>query len=262
MAEQSVDILRRIASGGLAGAIAGILVAGVGGRLVMRAAAALNPGATGARTENGELIGVVTANGTLALLVFGGLIFGVIAGIVWVVVSPWLPGGRWRLPASAVAATAIGAPLVVRSDNPDFRILAADGPILAMLLGLVTLVGLAIAWLDGRLDRRLPRPGSTRLPLGLIYGVVTLFGLLFLPIAVGFYLSSETCVCANPPSAIGLALLAVGGATAVTWANRIESGRSEPPPAVSAIGRLGLLAAVGLGTIRIADELARILAAG
>jgi len=254
-----VDVLRRITAGGLAGAIVGILVAGVGGRLLMRAAAALNPQATGARTDNGELVGAITLSGSSFLIIINGLFVGVLAGIVWIVVSPWLPRGRWRLPAATIAATAIATPLLVQPDNPDFRILDADVPILAMLIGLVALVGLAIAWLDARLERRLPRPRDP-LPLGLVYGVVTLFGLLFLPLAVGFYLSSETCGCLNPPSAIGWALLAVGGTTAASWAIRVATGRTEAPAALMAVGRLGLIAAVGLGTVRVVDDVARILA--
>src|SRR3990172_4984154 len=87
-----VDVLRDIARGGLAAALAGIVVLGLGGRVVMRIAAAVNPDATGLRTEAGEVVGVVTAQGSLGLLVFGGLASGIVAGIVWVVVSPWIPG--------------------------------------------------------------------------------------------------------------------------------------------------------------------------
>src|SRR3972149_1694060 len=87
-----VDVLRDIARGGLAAALAGIVVLGLGGRVVMRIAAAVNPDAPGLRTEAGEVVGVVTAQGSLGLLVFGGLASGIVAGIVWVVVSPWIPG--------------------------------------------------------------------------------------------------------------------------------------------------------------------------
>jgi hypothetical protein len=254
-----VDVLRRITAGGLAGAIAGIVVAGVGGRLVMRAAAALNPQATGARTDNGELVGAITLSGSSFLIIINGLLVGVLAGIVWIVVAPWLPRDRWRLLAAAIAATAIATPLLVQPDNPDFRILDADIPILAMLIGLVALVGLATAWLDARLDRRLPRPRGL-LPLGVIYGVATLFGLLFLPLAVGFFLSPATCGCFNPPSAIGWALVVVGGATAASWAIRVATGRSESPAALTALGRLGVIAAVGLGAVRVIDDVAQILA--
>ncbi|HEX5588721.1 MAG TPA: hypothetical protein VFX65_00335 [Candidatus Limnocylindrales bacterium] len=259
MADRFVSVLRRIAAGGIAGAIAGVVVAGVGGRIVMRAAAVLNPQATGARTENGELVGAITLNGTVALLLFSGLLTGVVAGIVWVVVSRWLPTGRWRLLAGAVSAAAIGGPLLIRSDNLDFRILEADGPILAMLIALVAVLGLAIAWLDDQLDRRLPRPDGRRLALGVVYGTITLLGLLFLPLAIGFYLSVETSGMRDPAQAVGWALVVAGLATAVAWAVHVRSGLPDPPAAVAAVGRVALMAAVILGTVRVADHVIRIL---
>jgi hypothetical protein len=262
MSSRFVLVLRTITSGGLAGAIAGIVVAGLGGRLVMRIAAALNPDATGLLTENGERIGAVTADGTLALLLFGGLFSGLVAGIVWVVVAPWLPWtGRARLVAAAAAAVALGGPLLIRSENRDFRILESDGPILAMLLGLVALLGLGIGWLGGRLDRSLPRPAGNPWPLGVVYGAIALLGLLVLPIAVGFYLSADTCGCADPPRAVGWALMVAGIATVSSWLLHIDSGRSDPPRQIRTVGRLSLLVALGLGTFRVVVELTRILGA-
>jgi len=77
--------------------------------------------------------------------------------------------------------------------------------------------------------------------------------------AVGFFLSPATCGCFNPPSAIGWALV-VGGATAASWAIRVANRRPEPPAALTALGRLGVIAAVGLGAVRVIDDIARILA--
>jgi hypothetical protein len=199
-------------------------------------------------------------NGTFALLVFGGLFSGLVAGIVWVVVSPWIPWtGRARLIAVAAAAAALGGPLLVRSDNRDFRILESDGVILAMLLGLVALVGLAVGWLEAWLDRRLPSPAANPWPLGVAYGVVVLLGLLTLPLATGFYLSRDVCACSDPPMAVGWALVAVGITTAGSWLVALDSGRPDPPGILRTLGRAGLLAAVGLGTVRVVGELTRIL---
>src|SRR3972149_9067477 len=80
-----VDVLRATARGGLASALAGIVVLGLGGRVVMRIAAAVNPDATGLRTEAGEGVGVGAAQGSLGLLGFGGAAGGVVAGVLWVV---------------------------------------------------------------------------------------------------------------------------------------------------------------------------------
>src|SRR4051795_12956364 len=62
-----LDLLREIARVGVAGALAGILVLGLGGRVVMRLAALANPESSGFLTENGNAIGVITAPGTIAL---------------------------------------------------------------------------------------------------------------------------------------------------------------------------------------------------
>jgi len=49
-----MDAFRDITRGGLAGLIVGVLLAGIGGRVVMRLAALLVPAADGAFTENGN----------------------------------------------------------------------------------------------------------------------------------------------------------------------------------------------------------------
>lgn len=57
-------ILRDIARSGLAGLLTGVLVAGIGGRIVMRLAAVLEPGAVGQFTESGNRIGTISAGGS------------------------------------------------------------------------------------------------------------------------------------------------------------------------------------------------------
>ena len=255
-----VDVLRDIARGGLAAALAGIVVLGLGGRVVMRIAAAVNPDATGLRTEAGEVVGVVTAQGSLGLLVFGGLASGIVAGIVWVVVSPWIPGTgprRWLL--AMLVTVALGGSFLVQSGNPDFVILGPDLPIVAMLLGLVALFGAAVAWLDERIERRLPRPGGNRIVLLLIYGAIAAFGFLAVPVALSFYLSTSGFGSVRP-GLTGWALIVVGAATMTWWAARIAMGRSDRPPALLAIGRIGLVAAVLLGFAHLGPEVAKIVA--
>src|SRR5689334_4060691 len=85
------EVLREITRGGVAALVAGVLVAGVGGRLVMRLAALLVPEAAGRFTENGNRIGDITLGGTFALILFIGLFVGVVGGTVWVTMRPWLP---------------------------------------------------------------------------------------------------------------------------------------------------------------------------
>ncbi|MEO6207739.1 MAG: hypothetical protein ABIP77_07275, partial [Candidatus Limnocylindrales bacterium] len=88
------EVLREITRGGLAGLIVGVVLAGVGGRLVMRLATLLVPSADGAFTENGNRIGDITLGGTLGIVIGLGLLFGAVSGSVWVTIRRWLPATR------------------------------------------------------------------------------------------------------------------------------------------------------------------------
>ena len=90
------DIARDMARGGLAGLAVGVVVGGLGGRVVMRLAALLVPDSAGRFTENGNQIGTITLAGSVGLIVFAGLVVGLAVGIVWVTVSPWIPGSGLR----------------------------------------------------------------------------------------------------------------------------------------------------------------------
>jgi hypothetical protein len=244
-------ILRDIAKGGIAGALTGFVVAGVGGRIVMRLAAMLVPASAGRFTENGNQIGDITMSGSLGLILLGGLFFGLSGGVIWVVVSPWIPGAGLRrailaMPA-AIALTGVG---LIQAGNPDFRILQHDGVVVAMLLGLLAVAGASIALLDGWLDRRLPPPGRSGVADSL-YAVVTLAGsLLIFPIVLQAYL-----VVATP---MALALIAVGLATLAWWAIRLKRPDGMPPVLVVA-GRGALVLAVVLGALELGPDVAAAL---
>ncbi|MEO8469567.1 MAG: hypothetical protein ABI573_07880 [Chloroflexota bacterium] len=254
------EVLRDIARGGLAGAFTGFLVGGLGGRVVMSVAAVLNPDATGFRTENGELIGAFTLNGTLALMLFGGLGGGIVLGLLWVIAQPWLPAAPKRriLIAMPMTVGLVGM-LLVRSTNTDFSLLDREPAIIAMFLALIAFAGAAVAWLDARLDARMPRAGSRAWPLLIVYGAIGVAGLAFLPTVANLYLTSDGCGCATPPVLMGWALVGVGGVTLVWWILRISRSRTEPPAALVTAGGIGLLAATGLGTVQLANDALRIL---
>lgn len=108
-----------------AGVGAGLLVAGAGGRLVMRLlAVTAGDQAQGRLTEAEEVVGRISTDGTIGFVVFTALFFGLATGIVYVLVRRWLPAGR-------LGGLAYGALLLVlagsrieplRADNPDFDI--------------------------------------------------------------------------------------------------------------------------------------------
>lgn len=252
-------VLRDIGRAGIAGLLMGVLVGGLGGRLVMMVVALLNPEAFGRRTENGELIGTFSINGTLALILFGGLAAGMVAAVVWVVIAPWVPwSGPRRWLVAMPIALALGAFLLVESTNRDFVIVGPSWLVLVLLLGLVAIAGFVMAWLDERLERRLPRVESNLRVALTLYGVLAILGLpgLLLTVAAFF---SEGFATGPLPRGVGYALLVSGVATLALWAQRISSGQPEPPRSLALIGRAGLVAAVIMGLLHVAQEGARIL---
>ena len=208
------DILRDIARGGIASLVVGLFVAGVGGRIVMRLAAILVPDAVGAFTENGFRIGDITLSGSLGLIMTG-LFLGPFAGVVWVVVSPWIPGaGLARAILTMPIAMALGTLVLIREDNRDFRILDHDPVVVAVLLALVAIVGLSIALVDDWLDRRLPQAPPAPSRATSVYAVLTLVGaLLVFPFVVAGYFEPELRL-------VGLALVVVGLTTLAGWVLR------------------------------------------
>ena len=261
VAVRVAEVLRDVARGGLAGAIAGVVIGGLGGRVLMTIAALLNPEAAGRRTENGNLVGFLSLDGTLALILFGGLAGGLVASVVWVVAAPWLPStGKARAGLVFVGAVALGGFFVIQSTNRDFRILEHDALLIVLFLALVGLIGTGIAWLDSALDRRLPRPGRMVVPAIIGYGAIAALGAPALFLALFAYFDVGFGAM-RPPAAIGLALVVVGFVTLVWWVVRIVTGREIPQLALTAAARLALLVAVVLGTAHLALDVARILSA-
>jgi hypothetical protein len=241
------EILRDISRGGVAGLLAGIVVAGIGGRIVMRLAALIVPTSAGRFTENGNQIGDITLSGSIGLILLGGLFFGTAGGTLWVVVSPWVPGtGLRRAILAMPIAVALAGVSLIHAGNPDFRLLHYDSLVVAMLIALVALAGLAIALVDGWLDRRLP-PASASGRVEATYAIVAgAGGVLIFPAVLMAYLGGET--------PLGLALVAVGLATLASWSLRMND-RARPSWLLIA-GRVALVAAVAIGAAELAPDVA------
>jgi hypothetical protein len=141
-----------------AGAAAGILMAGPGGRLVMRLlAATAGDGAQGRLTEAEEVVGRITTSGTIVFVVFVGIFGGVASGLLYAAVRRWLPGGR-------LGGLAFGALLLVvfgqildplRRDNPDFDVVGPGWLAVAAFGALVLAHGMLVAAVAGRYSRSL-----------------------------------------------------------------------------------------------------------
>jgi len=90
-----------------------------------------------------------------------------------------------------------------------------------------------------------------------VYGVITLFGLLFVMPAIDVYFGNTRS--AYLPDRIGLGIVVVGAVTAVAWLMRLDTGRLEPPPMVRTAGRIALVAAVVIGFAHLVPEIGRII---
>jgi hypothetical protein len=260
--EAAVSVLRDIVRSALTGMIVGVFVLGLGGRIVMRLAAVLDPSSAGRATENGNRIGDITLEGTAVLLLFGGLLVGLATSVVWVAIQDWIPG---RSLARAVVCMPMAVALtgfqLVRPENHDFRILAPIAPILALLLGLVAIAGFAFAVVGDWLDRRLPPPAPRPTPIVGVYIVLVLAGLPILILAARIFLEPGFAVRSAPVGA-GLALLVTGGVTVAAWIARIATGRRGPPRALQLTGTAALMVSVGIGGWLLAGQVGAVLALG
>ena len=237
------EIVREIARGGLAGVIVGVVVIGLGGRLVMRLATIVQEQAVGGTTDNGNRIGDITAGGTLALVTVG-MFVGAMAATVWVIATPWLPRGGVRRAVVAVPlAIAVGTSGLIEGNTGDFIQLRHDPVIVALLVALVGLVGLALSVVDDFLEHRLPHPRMDHPGVTWFYSIVVGIGaVVVFPIVLASYFQSQRAGVAY----IGMALVLVGLATLVWWIQRLD-GRTHPPTILVTIGRTGLVIAAILG---------------
>ena len=207
----------------------------------------LHEDTVGLTTENGEVIGNISFNGTMALITFGGLGMGLVAGTIWVIVSPWIPGrGMARAFMTAIAAIALGIPPLVQRTNPDFALLGYDPIVIVLLIGLVGLVGFSIALVDDALDARLPPPfgGDQDLDDGVSDRHAGGPG-PDLPLVISILLQQSEY---SAPIRAGWALAVVGACTLIWWVLRAK-GRSAPPEALRLAGTVSLLVAVVLGVV-------------
>jgi hypothetical protein len=250
-------ITRDIARGGLAALLVGLVGCGLGSRLVMRLAALLVPGAAGLTTENGNRIGTITLDGSLFLIV-SGLFVGLLGGVLWVAISPWIPGtGLRRAGLAAIIGIGLGTAGLVDGANSDFTLLRHDPRVVASLVVLVGLIGFGFAVVDGWLERRLPPPTARRTSSTSAYELISLLGVLvILPFTVFVFAGSE-----NQATVVqGVLLGAVAIVTLTWWAGRLR-GRPDPTPRQVVAGRLALVVAVGYSYATLIPDVVQALGA-
>ena len=158
----AIDGLRTLAVVMAAGVLAGALVPGLGGRLVMRILGATSSDAQGVRTMANQPVGEITNSGTIGVIVFVGLLGGAIAALAFLVLRRWLPttaGPAGALTGVLLLGT-IGVSDAMSPDNKDFAILRPTWLAVTLVVALALLFGVTFSALAARLDAGMPTLGT------------------------------------------------------------------------------------------------------
>jgi hypothetical protein len=210
-AETPLEVARAAVVAMLGGAGAGVLVAGLGGRLVMRILAATSgDAAQGLLTEADERVGRITSSGTMGLVVFVGLFGGIAGGLVYVAIRRWLPRRTWQAGlVLGVLALGLARFDALAPDNKDFDLLRPTWLAVVLIVALFPAFGVTAAAVIERIDR-----SWTHRPVGLIPLVLLApigpFALAVIVVAGGA-LAARRAGWRAPPR-VGQAAVAVAGA--------------------------------------------------
>lgn len=144
------EFFRRLGLSVLAGAIAGLLAGGVGGRLFMSLLASLNPEADGVQSDDHFTMGQVTLAGTLNLFAVCTAL-GVVGGVMWFAVRGLRFGPRWwRLVSMPIGVGVVAGASLVHSDGVDFTLLEPAALAVALTLAVPTLAAVLVSALGDR----------------------------------------------------------------------------------------------------------------
>ncbi len=215
----AIDGLHTLAVAMTAGLIAGLLVPGLGGRLVMRILGATSSDAQGVRTDADQLVGEITFSGTSGVLIFVGVLGGVIAALAFLVVRRWLPttAGPAGVVGGVLLLGTIGVSDAMSPDNTDFAVLGPTWLALSLVVALALLFGVTFTALAARLDAGIPSLRARPSGIASHAALIIFFGTpVFLAGAV-VYINARAIsrgrlrpLLASPPSLrIGHAILAI-----------------------------------------------------
>jgi hypothetical protein len=114
--------------------------------------------AQGRITEANEVVGRISAGGTVEFVVFTALFFGTASGGAYLLVRRWLPGGRagglvYGVLLLLLAGTRLDP---LRAGNVDFALVGPGWVSVAAFSALVLLHGMLVAALAGRASRAIP----------------------------------------------------------------------------------------------------------
>lgn len=138
-------VLRETGLAFIAGVGAG-LVTGSASRVAMKISALADPSELVRVTENGNIVGDFTIEGTLGLLVFAGLFPGILAGGLFASVRPWLArSGRKQSLIFGAALLLMSGSAVIEPANADFQRFGPPALNVALFAALFFVLGAALA---------------------------------------------------------------------------------------------------------------------
>ena len=188
-APRLIHLARMTVVGVVTGAIAGLLVGGVGSRIAMRISAIADGDfIQGLKTENGNLVRDFTVDGTVELLVFGGLFPGVFGGLIYMAVRRWLPGSRqwgWHGLLFGLLLFVVLGSAVIEGDNRDFSRFGPTALNLFMFALLFPLFGLLVALLAGPVSHWLTAASGHRRLAIIAYLILIPFSAMSLILMAG-----------------------------------------------------------------------------
>ena len=209
--DTALRYLRGVAVGLAAGFWTGALITGPAVRLIMRLLAVTGgDDAQGRVTEANEVVGEITAEGTLGLIMFGGVLPAMLSGAIYFAVRRWLPAGRvgglvFGGLHLIVAATRLDP---LRPDNVDFD-LVGPGWLSVLTFGATAVVhGMAITAFANRFSAVFPQTTADWRGRALAWAPLVLPALLLVPLAFALI-----------PVAVGLVLVLAG--SRIEWARRL-----------------------------------------
>lgn len=232
------------ASGMLAGAmVAGVLTVGAGGRLLMRVLAATSSqDAQGRLTDAEEIVGEVSVDGSLFLILILGIGLGGVGLAGFLLLRRWLPD---RSIGAGLIGVAIGAGLLVRPsgllnpDNKDFTLLSPVALAVAFCLAILVLFGATFGVLVDHLAPRWPRPGRS------VRGVASVLPLVVLVLSPPLFVAALVGVLAGAVAPTRRAPVAPGQPTAHDPADPWPRRARILVTSLGGVGALSVIVAAG-----------------
>jgi hypothetical protein len=216
--------LRGLAIAVVAGFWAGALVTGPAIRLIMRLLAMTGGDtAQGRLTEANEVVGEVNVGGTIALVLFGGVLPGLLSGVIYVLGRRLLPGGRlggvtFGLLHLVVLATRLDP---LRPGNPDFDLVGPGWLSVAAFALAAVAHGMAVAAFADRYSASLPPAApATRGAWAVAVAPLALPALLVLASVSGAVLAAAGLVVAVVAGRVP-ALVRAAGSPRLVMAGRV-----------------------------------------